>query len=100
MEDGLCVNQATLREVEVDAGTQKLLCQQGNIEVVGVESRNIGPCEHVVELGCQLLEGRLVLDVIVGDARQLRDDGVDVLFGVDELVATNLPSVGIDLDIG
>ena len=34
VEDGLSVNKSALREVEVDAGTQKFLCEHRHVKVV------------------------------------------------------------------
>ena len=100
LEDGAGVDQTALREIEVHAGAQELLGQQGDVEVVGVEACEVAACELLAELGSQLLEDGLVLHVVIGDARQLCDDGLDGLLGVDELVAALFPPVGKHLDIG
>ena len=50
VEDGLDVNQPTFGEVEVDTGFQKFLCQQGNIEMVGVETGDVTPVENRQQL--------------------------------------------------
>ena len=100
LEDSAGVDESAFREVEVDTGTQELLGQQGHIEVVGVETGNIAAAEHLVELGSQLLEGRLVFHVLFRDARQLGDDRLNRTLRIDQFVASFLPSVGIDFNIG
>ena len=99
MEDGLCVDESALLEVEVDAGAQELLCQQRNVEVVGVEAGEVAARELLGQLRGQLLERGLVLHVVVGDACQLFHLGGYELLRVDDLVAALLASVGIHLNI-
>ena len=99
VKDGLHVHQTALREVEVNACTQEFLGQQGHVEVVGVEARDVAAREHLVQLGGQLLEGRLVLHVVIRNACQLGNQVLDVAFGIDELVAPYLAAVGEHLNI-
>ena len=69
LEDGAGIDEAAPGEVEVDAGTQELLCQQGHVEIVGVEAREVAALELVGQGLGNLAEGGLVLDIIVGNTR-------------------------------
>jgi len=70
VEDGLCVDESNLGEVEVDACTQELLCKHRNVEVVGVVACEVTALELLAELRSQRLKRRRILHVVVGDARQ------------------------------
>ena len=98
-EDGAGVDHAALGEVEVDSCTQEFLSEQGNVEIVRVETREVRTGELLCQFLGQMLERRLVLHVVVRDARQLGDDGLDGLLRVDEMVATLFAAVRKHLNI-
>ena len=94
MEYRLRVDESASIEIEVDAGTKKLLCEHRNVEVVGVETAEVTPFKVGLQRLCYLLERRCVLYVIVFYARQLFHFNGNFLFGVHKLVHTFFLTVG------
>lgn len=70
-EDALGIDEMAAREVEVYAGTEKLLGQQRNVEAIGIVSGKVTTGEAVCQLLGQLLESGCVFDIVVGDAGEL-----------------------------
>ena len=99
MVDGLHIYQTTLAEVEVNACPQELLSQQGHVEVVAVITGNIRTSKHLTNLARQLLEGGLVLDILIGDARQRHDLIGNRLLWIDNLITPLFTTVGVHLNI-
>ncbi len=99
MVDGLHIYQTTLAEVEVNACPQELLSQQGHVEVVAVITGNIRTSKHFANLARQLLEGGLVLDILIGDARQRHDLIGNGLLRIDNLITPLFSTVGVHLNI-
>ena len=99
-KDGLCVDEAALGEIEVDAGSKELLGEHGNVEMVGVVACEVATLEFLFEGGCQLLEGGRILDIVVADACQLHYLGGNGLAWVDVKVLALFGSVGVHLDVG
>ena len=93
------VDESALGEVEVNAGAQKFLGQQGHVEVVAVEACNVAAGKYLADLSCQLLEGGLVLDVVIRNASQLCYLVGNRLLGVNELVAAHLATIREYLNI-
>ena len=86
VEDVLHVDEAAAAEVEVDAGAEELLDEEGHVELVAVVAREVGVADVVHEAGSEFAEGGLVGHVGVADAMdgggELGDvDGVAVGVG-------------------
>ena len=70
VEYGLCVNESALREVEVDACTQKFLSKHRYVEVVGIVSCEVAVLHFLVQFRGNFLECRGILHVVIADAGQ------------------------------
>ena len=60
VEDGLYINKLALVEVEINPCSQKLLCQYGNVESVGVVPCKVASLELFLQVFGYLLEGGLL----------------------------------------
>ena len=100
MENGLCIYQTAFREVEVNASSQEFLCQQGNIVVVGVESRKVATRKLIGQCLSELFKGGFVLHIRIRDTRQLLHFLRDRLLGVHQFVTPFFLTVGEHLNIG
>ena len=99
-KDVLGINEATLREIEIDACTQEFLCKHRYIEMIGVIASKITTGELLIEGSRQLLEGWCILHIIITDPCKSNHLFRDWLPWIDKLVFTNLCSIWIHLDIG
>ena len=100
MEDRLGIDEPTLREIEINAYTQKLLSQQGYIKMIGVEPRKVAALKLLRKHGAELFKVWLFPDILIGDTSQLLHILWDGLLRIDQLIATLLLSVWRDLNIG
>ena len=99
-EDGTGINQTALAEVEVDAGTQKLFGQQGDVKVVGVVTGEVATLELLFQGLGQLLEGGLACHIGIAYARQFGHLCGNRFLGIDGIVVADFLSVGHHFDIG
>ena len=65
LEDGKHIHHAHAFQIDVHAYAQHLLCQQWQIEVIGVVARQIRTLQHFCQFGCYLLKGRAIHQVLV-----------------------------------
>ena len=99
MEYSLSVDESTLREVEVDAGTQKFLGEHRNVEVIGVISCKVAVFHFLIQFLSNLLECRSILHVIIADAGQLSYFLRNGLAWIYELVLASFLAVGHNLNV-
>ena len=100
MEYSLHVDESAAAEVEVDACAEHLLGKHWYVEVVGVEAGKVAALELRGQLVGNLLEVWRILDVLVGDARELFHFLRNGLSGVHKIVLAQLLAVGHEFDEG
>ena len=99
MIDYLHVDELTLHQVDVHPCTEELLCQDRNVEAVGVKASQVAAFDVGSYLLRHILEGRAVLDVFIINAMDGRCLFGNMHFGVDAESLAFLIAVRIDFEV-